>query len=89
MNEVRKILFGDASNSEIKRLIKQGAVTIDGEKIETIDTNLEIHTEFIMRCGKRKAVSLKAWRDLSIKDILGFNQTKIRDVSDEVCNGPK
>lgn len=48
-----------ASNSEANRLIKSGAVKINGEKVE--DTSLEINTNFesfILQAGKRRICKL-------------------------------
>ena len=43
-----------ASNSEAKRLIKQGAVKIDGEKVSDVDLELEKGFSGIIRAGKKK-----------------------------------
>jgi len=40
------------SNSEAKRLISQGAVEINGTRIEDINTDIEIDKPFILRVGK-------------------------------------
>ncbi|MBN1327102.1 MAG: tyrosine--tRNA ligase, partial [Candidatus Cloacimonetes bacterium] len=40
------------SNGEVKRLIKQNAITIDGEKIS--DIFLEIGSETVIKIGKRR-----------------------------------
>jgi len=42
------------SNSEARRLIKQGAVTLDDEKIETIDYDVPIEDDMILQIGKRR-----------------------------------
>ncbi len=43
-----------SSNSEARRLIQQGAVKIDGEKIGDIDKNIKADKEFILQVGKRR-----------------------------------
>ncbi|MFQ6618607.1 MAG: tyrosine--tRNA ligase, partial [Fidelibacterota bacterium] len=47
-----------SSNSEAKRLIKQGGVRIDGEQV--VDENLELEkgSEFILNVGKRRFVKI-------------------------------
>lgn len=42
-----------ASRSEAKRLIQQGGVKLDGEKITDIHAKVELDTEKILRVGKR------------------------------------
>lgn len=47
------------SNSEARRLIQQGGVRIDGEKVEDYTINLPIRDEFVLQVGKRKFVRIK------------------------------
>jgi len=47
-----------ASKSEIKRLINQGGVRIDGEKIGNIDFKVEVKDGKILKIGKRKFFKL-------------------------------
>ncbi len=47
-----------SSKSEIKRLINQGGVRIDGKKIDSIDFEVEIKDGQIVRIGKRKFFKL-------------------------------
>jgi len=47
-----------ASKSEIKRLINQGGVRIDGEKIDNIDFKVEVKNGKIFKIGKRKFFKL-------------------------------
>lgn len=47
------------SNSEARRLIEQGGVRIDGEKIQDTTVNLEVYEEFVLQVGKRKFVRVK------------------------------
>lgn len=47
-----------ASKSEIKRLINQGGVRIDGEKIDNIDFKVEVKDGKILKIGKRKFFKL-------------------------------
>ena len=43
------------STSEVRRLIKQGAVKLDGESIETIDHKCPNNREFLLKIGKKIA----------------------------------
>lgn len=47
------------SNSEARRLIAQGAVTIDGEKITDIDTELQIKDSMIIQVGKLRFCKIR------------------------------
>ena len=47
-----------ASNSEARRLIQQGAVSLDGEKITDVDAHVRIATGQILRVGKRRFARL-------------------------------
>lgn len=47
------------SNSEARRMIKQGAVTVDGEKYEKIDLDLEVKDGMIVQIGKRRYAKIK------------------------------
>lgn len=47
------------SNSEARRMIKQGAVTIDGEKYEKINLDLEVKDGMIVQIGKRRYAKIK------------------------------
>ena len=46
-----------SSNGEAKRLIKQGAVKIDGNKVSDMNFVLEIE-EQVIKCGKRKFLKI-------------------------------
>ncbi len=48
------------SKKEAKRLIKQGAVKIDGEKFTDPYFNVDLSKEFILQVGKRKFARIKA-----------------------------
>ena len=50
------------SNGEAKRLIKQGGVTLDGDKVSDIKhtLNLSADQEIVLKVGKRKFCKLKA-----------------------------
>jgi tyrosyl-tRNA synthetase len=48
-----------ASNGEAKRLIKGGGVSIDGEKVMTFDSVIDLSGEAVLRAGKRKFLRLK------------------------------
>src|SRR5690606_9676579 len=43
-----------SSNSEARRLILQGAVTLDGERIQDSTMDIPVRSGMILRCGKRK-----------------------------------
>jgi tyrosyl-tRNA synthetase len=47
------------SNSQVRRLIKQGAVTIDDEKYEKINLDLEVKDGMIIQIGKRRFAKIK------------------------------
>ena len=47
------------TNSEAKRIIMQGGVSVDNVKITSIDTELEIKDGSVIKCGKRKYLRLK------------------------------
>ncbi|WP_041596010.1 tyrosine--tRNA ligase [Halanaerobium hydrogeniformans] len=47
------------SNSEARRMIKQGAVTIDGEKYDKINLDLEVKDGMIVQIGKRRFAQIK------------------------------
>lgn len=46
------------SNSDIRRLIQQGAVQIDGQKIEDIQSPMNLKTGQILRLGKKHSVRI-------------------------------
>jgi tyrosyl-tRNA synthetase len=46
------------SNSEARRLVDQGGVSINGEKITNSNSNLKIQSESILKVGKRKFYKL-------------------------------
>ena len=48
-----------ASTSEALRMIKQGAVRMNGEKVEVVSTLLPIDEYFILQVGKRKFAKIK------------------------------
>ena len=45
-----------ASRSEADRLVKQGGVEIDGERVSDVKTEVDLATprEFLLRAGKKK-----------------------------------
>ena len=47
------------TNSEAKRIILQGGLSVDNKKISSIDAELEIVDGTIIKCGKRKYLRLK------------------------------
>ncbi|MBN2378749.1 tyrosine--tRNA ligase [candidate division WOR-3 bacterium] len=46
------------SKAEAKRLIKQGAVSVDGERVADIDQALSLNSTVVLRVGKRRFVRL-------------------------------
>jgi tyrosyl-tRNA synthetase len=50
-----------ASKGEARRLVEQGGVKIDGEKVSNAQTDLEINAsrEFLIQVGKRKFLKIK------------------------------
>lgn len=46
------------SNSQARRLIKQGGVRIDGDQVEDFSLNLPVEEEFILQVGKRRFVRI-------------------------------
>ncbi len=42
------------STSEARRMIQQGAVSIDGQKVESIETELSPQGEYLLKVGKRR-----------------------------------
>jgi tyrosyl-tRNA synthetase len=47
-----------SSNSEARRLVKQGGVRIDGKKVNDFNLNVPINEEFVLQVGKRKFVRI-------------------------------
>lgn len=47
------------SNSEARRLIEQGAVSLDGDKVTTVDCDLHIEDEMILKIGKRRYARIR------------------------------
>ena len=43
-----------SSNNEVKRLVEQGGVKIDGEKIEKWNKEINLDKEFVLQVGKKK-----------------------------------
>ena len=58
---ITKNIKAITSTSEVRRLIKQNAIKIDSNVINTIEYNCAGHDEFLLQIGKKKAylVSLK------------------------------
>ncbi|MFO7741709.1 MAG: tyrosine--tRNA ligase [Anaerolineae bacterium] len=55
------IIFGAdlaRSKSQARRLVQQGAVRLDGERIEDIDAELTVEDEAVLRIGKRRFLRL-------------------------------
>lgn len=46
------------SRGEARRLIEQGALRIDGEKINDFSLNISIKNEVILRLGKKRFLKL-------------------------------
>jgi tyrosyl-tRNA synthetase len=48
------------SNAESRRLIEQGGVTIDGEKVADVNFIIEPGSEFVLKVGKRKFLRVQS-----------------------------
>jgi len=48
-----------ASKGEAKRLIEQGGVKINGEKISNVNAEIEVSGEILLQVGKRKFLKIK------------------------------
>jgi tyrosyl-tRNA synthetase len=46
------------SNSEAKRLISQGGVTVDGERVHKVDADVALKNGAVLRVGKRHFVQV-------------------------------
>ncbi|MDX8397568.1 MAG: tyrosine--tRNA ligase [Mariprofundaceae bacterium] len=46
------------SNGEGMRLVKQGAISVDGKKVEDKDFNLPVGGPYLIKCGKRRFLKL-------------------------------
>jgi tyrosyl-tRNA synthetase len=44
------------SKAEARRLVAQGGVTLDGEKISEVQKNIKLHQNMILKVGKRKFI---------------------------------
>lgn len=51
------------SKSQARRLVQQGAVRLDGEKIEDINTEIIVDQEAVLRVGKRRFLRLVTQED--------------------------
>jgi len=58
MDLIVKVEFAP-SKGEARRLVMQGGVSIDGEKINDIKTSIKIKDGQILKVGKRKFAKLK------------------------------
>ena len=47
------------SKSEVRRLIKQGAVSIDGNKLEDVNFMLDSKSNQVVKIGKRRFLKIK------------------------------
>jgi tyrosyl-tRNA synthetase len=54
---ILKVQFAQ-SKSEARRLVTQGGVTVDGEKIDDINSEVNLDKEKILKVGKRKFAKL-------------------------------
>ncbi len=48
------------SNGEARRMVKQGAVSIDGEKVQSPEIDIDISSERLVKVGKRKFMKVAA-----------------------------
>ena len=58
---ITKNIKAISSTSEVRRLIKQNAIKIDSNTIDSIEYNCAGHSKFLLQIGKKRAylVSLK------------------------------
>lgn len=54
----RKIFESEKSHSEVSRLIKQGSVEIDGEKVRNPKAKIALHPGQILRLDRKRAVRI-------------------------------
>jgi tyrosyl-tRNA synthetase len=47
------------TKSEARRLITQGGVSVDGEKVDSVNYNVSLTKEIILKVGKRKFIKIK------------------------------
>jgi tyrosyl-tRNA synthetase len=47
------------SNSEARRLIAQGGVSVDGRRVTDPEDKVEVHTGLVVRVGKRRFARLR------------------------------
>ncbi len=55
------IIFGAGlarSKSDARRLVQQGAVKLDGERVTSIETEIEAERERVLQVGKRRFLRL-------------------------------
>ncbi len=57
--DLLKLLNAITSTSEGKRLIEQGAVSVDGESIDDFKAEVKIHNGMIVKAGKHKISKIK------------------------------
>ena len=48
-----------ASKSEARRLIEQGGVKLNGEKVSDAKSEIEVKEEILLQVGKRKYLKIK------------------------------
>ena len=56
---VNKYFDNSKSSSEVRRLFKQGAVSVNGENISLFDVNVEVATGDVIKVGKRNWFKIK------------------------------
>ncbi|HIA32841.1 MAG TPA: tyrosine--tRNA ligase, partial [Nitrospinaceae bacterium] len=56
---VNKCFDNSKSSSEVRRLFKQGAVSVNGENIPLFDANIAIVTGGVVKVGKRNWFKIK------------------------------
>ncbi len=52
-----------SSKSEARRLIEQGGVSIDGNRISDINENIPLESNFVLKVGKRKFLKITIQKD--------------------------
>ena len=56
---MKKYFDDSKSSSEVRRLFKQGAVSVNGENISLFDASIEIRTGDVVKVGKRNWFKIK------------------------------
>lgn len=58
--DLAKLTDPDTSNSQLRRVIEQGGVQLDGEKITDPTQNIKVKSGMVLKVGKRNFIRLKS-----------------------------